>query len=296
MKISAVISVYNGEDTIEKCLESVKWVDEIILVNCSSTDKTVEKAKKYTSKIYTRENNLMLNINKNFGFEKATGEWVLNLDSDEKVSKELALEIKELLKDQPKVDGFLIPRKNIIFGKWIEHTGWYPDHQLRLFRKGKGKFEEKHVHELIKVDGKVSNIKNHIIHDNFRSISQFIEKTYKIYAPNEAENLIKKGYDFNWRDAIKMPVNEFLSRFFAREGYKDGFHGFMLSMLMAFYHLIILGLIWEKENFKEVNENILQESHKEFNKGYKDLSHWFLKKESLSFPQKLLTKIKNKLI
>ncbi len=274
--LSAVVSVFNGEKELDDCLKSASFADEIIVVNNSSTDRTEEIALKYTKKIFTQPNNLMLNINKNLGFSKATGEWILSLDADERITPDLKTEIESRIKNQEsRIDGYFIPRKNIIFGKWIEHTGWYPDHQLRLFKNGKGKFPEKHVHEMVKVDGEAGYLQNHIIHYNYNTISQFLQKLGDIYAPNEAEQLLKKSYIFDWKDGIRFPVKEFLSRFFAREGYKDGFHGLMLSFLMAFYHLIVFANIWEKRNFEKIEiKDILGETETEFRKSNKELLFW----------------------
>ncbi|HSX40197.1 MAG TPA: glycosyltransferase family 2 protein, partial [Candidatus Saccharimonadales bacterium] len=158
IKLTAVVSAYNAEKKLAKCLNSLKFCDELIVVHNSSTDNTESVAKKYTDSIFTRPNNPMLNVNKNFGITKASGEWVLYLDDDEQVTPELAKEIKEITSQKDAADGYLIPRKNIIFGKWIEHTGWYPDYQLRLFKKGKGKFAEIHVHELVSIDGLVGKL------------------------------------------------------------------------------------------------------------------------------------------
>lgn len=297
-KISAVISAFNEEKKIGECLESVKWVDEIIFVDNNSTDKTVEIARKYNAKIFSRPNNLMLNVNKNFGFTKATSEWILNLDADERVSSELQEEIKSEIrqaKSSPRgkageTNGYWIPRKNIIFGKWMQHTGWYPDLQLRLFRKGKGKFEEEHVHELIKVEGETDSLKGHLIHYNFESVDQFFRKHITIYAPSEVEALLEKGYAFNSLDAIRFPIKEFLSRFFAREGYKDGFHGLMLSLLLAFYHLIILAKIWEKEHFRQSQgQDVLKIVSEELKKSSVEVSYW-ITNEKLKSTKNILEK------
>jgi len=154
--LSVVITAFNEERKIKECLESVKdlaW--EIIIVDNSSTDKTVDVAKKYTQKIYSQKNDPQnIDIQKNFGFSKARGEWILSLDADERVIPELAEEIRgEIEREENGVKGYFIPRKNIIFGKWIEHTGWWPDYQLRLFKKGKGKYQQRHVHQNISLDG-----------------------------------------------------------------------------------------------------------------------------------------------
>ncbi len=273
-KLSVVISAYNAEKKIGDCLKSVEFADEIVLVNNSSTDKTVEIAKEYTSKIFTRPNNKMLNINKNFGFTKASCEWILCLDDDERVTPELQKEIKQVLQGNNNADGYYIPRKNIIFGKWIEHAGWYPDPQLRLFRRERGKFEEKHVHEMIKIDGKVEYLKEPMLHYNYQTVSQFLHKMSNIYVPNEAEVLISEGYKVKFEDSIKFPLKEFLTRFFAQEGYKDGFHGLMLSVLMAFYHFCIFALVWEKQGFKQLDGDTLEKTSFELNEAGKEIKHW----------------------
>src|SRR3989344_3085447 len=242
-KLSVVISAFNEEKKIEDCLKSASFADEIILIDNTSTDNTQEVSKKYTSKIFTRENNSMLNINKNFGFSKAKNEWILSLDADERITPELAKEIQSsIINHKSSVVGYWIPRKNIIFGKWIEHTGWYPDYQLRFFKEGKGRFEEKHVHEMIKLEGESGKLKSPIIHYNYENVPQFLQKTL-LYAENEADQIVEKGYKFIWQDSIRFPIKEFISRFFAREGYRNGLHGLVLSLLMAFYHLIIFGNI-----------------------------------------------------
>jgi len=299
-KISAVISAFNEEKNIERCLRSLSFCDEIILVDNLSSDKTSEIAKKHTKKIFTQKNNPMLiDLQKNFGFEKATGDWILSIDADEEVSEELAKEIKSVIeKKENKVNGYWIPRQNIIFGKVISNTGWFPDPQLRLFRRGKGKFVKAHVHEHIELDGEAAYLSNFLIHHHYENISEFLRKTINIYAPSEAEEYINKGYVFSYFDAIKFPLKEFLSRFFARKGYKDGFHGLILSFLMAFYHFLIFAFIWEKKGFTEYDkDDFLQETQKEFGKAGKEIAYWFTKEklEAIKNPmQRNLQKIARK--
>jgi len=318
MKLSVVISAYNEEKKIKDCLESVKWADEIIFVDNSSIDSTLSIAKKYTSHIFTRPNNPMLNVNKNFGFTKATHEWILSLDADERVTNELAQEIKKAIKSenpQPSkpplvkgvggiyegrfISGFWLPRKNIIFGKWIQHTGWYPDYQLRLFRKSQGRFEEKHIHEMIKLNGEAGYLKNPISHYNYETIAQFLHKTIVNYAPNEASSKLQNGYNFNYMDSIRFPWNEFLKRYFAEKGYKDGLHGLMLSILMSFYHFIVFAYIWEKKMFVEDgDENITRGLKEELKKSGKELKYWLDAKEieqEKNALRKIALKIKRKL-
>lgn len=293
-KVSAVISAFNEEKNLETCLKSLKFVDEIVVVDNSSSDKTVEIAKKYTDKIFSQKNNPKeIDMQKNSGFEKATSEWVLSIDADEEVSKELAEEIKKNIKQKPKANGFYMPRKNIIFGKFIQNTGWYPDPQLRLFRRGKAKFVKTHVHESVKLDGQAAYLTSNLIHHHYNTVSEFLNRTITLYAPNEAEEYLRKGYEFTYFDAVRFPLNEFLSRFFARKGYKDGFHGLMLSLLMAFYHFLIFVFIWEKKGFKEYDrQDFLEESEKEFKRGGKEILYWLTKEKLESIKNPLKRSIK----
>lgn len=300
-KLTVVISAFNEEEKIKDCLESVKWADEIILVDSGSTDKTVEIAKNYQVKIFPRPNNPMLNVNKNYGFTKASGDWILNLDADERVTLELKEEIRKAMEQwsneaMEQINGYWISRKNIIFGKWIEHSGWSPDHQLRLFRKGKGKFQEKHIHELLVVDGETAYFKNHLLHLNYDSVSQFLNKL-TFYTENEAENLLASSKKVVWQDSIRMPAEDFLRRFFVQKGYKDGLHGLVLSMLMAFYHLVIFCRVWEKQGFKE-EELGPEDINKEFKKSGKEINYWLWEvqiRETKNLLKKLFLKLKRKL-
>ncbi len=254
MKVSVVISSFNEEERIEDCLKSVsKIAKEIIFIDNSSTDKTASIARKYTDKVYVRENNIMLNINKNYGFDKATGEWILSLDSDERVEKELEDEILSL-PEESTIDGYYIPRKNIIFGKWIKHTGWYPDFQLRLFKKSRGRFAEKQVHEMLSIEGATDHLRSPMNHINYENISQFLNKMIKTYTVSEAEHLAKEGYKYQAIDIVKMPLSEFVKRFFAEKGYLDGMHGLTLSLLQAFYHFVVFLRLWEMNNYQEVSD------------------------------------------
>lgn len=258
MKLSVIISAHNEEKNIEECLKSVKNIaDEIILIDNSSTDNTATVAKKMGAEVISRKNNKMLNVNKNFGFSNATGDWILSIDADERVTNDLSSEISDILKSHSTTINnnsqvaYRLPRKNIIFGKWIEHTGWYPDYQTRLFKRDKAKFAEKHNHEQLSVDGEIGSLEYPIVHDHYKSIDEFLKKTFFSYTDNEADELQKNGYSFKAEDIIRIPFQEFLSRYFARQGYKDGIHGLALSLLMAFYHLVVVLKIWEREKFKD---------------------------------------------
>lgn len=278
--ISVVLSVRNEERYIERVLRSVSWADEIIVVDNESTDKTPDIAKSFGAKVYRKKNDPMLNKNKNLGFEQATKEWILNLDGDEEVTDELRYEIQDLLKkDSIAPDGYWISRKNIIFGKWIRHGLWWPDKQLRLFRRGKGRFPCNHIHEYLIVDGKTADLSSPILHHNYDSISQFLRKMDAIYTENEVLHLRQTGKQIVWHDAIRMPVSDFIKIYFAQQGYKDGMHGLVLAMLQAFYAFIVFAKTWEKDGFHS-RDVALSDVSKELKKAKKELNYWIIHEQT----------------
>ncbi len=297
--ISVVISAYNEEEKIEDCLKSAKnLADEIIFIDNSSSDKTSQIAKKYTDKIFTLPNDpVMLNRNKNYGFEKATCKWIISLDADERITKELSSEIKKVVSGDI-YSGFEIPRKNIIFGKWIRHSIWWPDYNLRLFKKGAGKFPLKHVHEKLELIGKVGKLQNPMVHYNYQTISQYIKKLDNTYTESEAQNFIQSGKDVHWYDAIRWPISDFVKTYFFQEGYKDGLHGLVLSQLQAFYSLVFFAKVWErKEKFKDLTPpDFLNESSKELAKAFKEIWYWvYTAKMETNIAKKLYYKIRRRL-
>lgn len=286
-KISAVVLTKNVENKIEKCLKNLDFVDEIIVVD-DSEDKTSEIAEKYPKvKVFKRKFD-NYSSQRNFGIEKATSEWILMIDSDEKVENGFASFVKEaVLKNQ--ASAFKFPRKNIVFGRWIEHAGWYPDYQTRLFKKGKAKYQRL-VHEKLEIEGETKELNVHIIHYNYDSISQFLDKLQR-YTGLEADELFSNGYKFHWPDLILKSNAEFLRRFFAESGFKDGLHGLVLSILQSFYTFITYLKVWEKEKFKE-EKDVLKETEKSLYKVKREWDFWFFK----TLPHNVFTKIWKKLL
>ena len=197
IKISVCLATFNEEKNIKACLESVKWADEIIIVDGTSTDKTVKIAQKYTPKIIVRENPLMFHLNKQKAFEAATKDWILYLDADERVDEKLKKEILAAVKKKG-FSGFWMPRKNIIFGKWIKHSLWSPDYQLRLFRRGKAFLPCKSVHEQPKLTGKAGYLKNPLIHENYQTVSQYVEGLNNLYTENDLRVYLRKKKKIYW--------------------------------------------------------------------------------------------------
>lgn len=280
-KLTVVISAFNEQAKIKDCLESLKnlgpLLEEIVFIDNTSVDLTKSIAEKYTSKIFTLPNNLMLNVNKNFGFSKVQTEWILNLDADERVTPELGQEIIKVLSNKTAVNGYWIPRRNIIFGKWIQNSIWWPDYVLRLFKKDKGIFPEKHVHEYISLVGETEKLKEPLMHLNYSSVSQYIQKMDRIYTEDEVKNLIKEGKTFHWTEALTLPVRDFLKTFFLQKGYRDGLHGLTLSILQAFYTELVFLKMWEHQGFKEIeNKNFLKDVFMTCKKLGFEIRYWFL--------------------
>lgn len=300
-KLSIVISAYNEERNIRDCLESVKdLADEIVVMDNSSSDKTGEIARKYTKKVYEQKNDpKKIDLQKNSAISRATGDWILSLDADERLTPELAKEVRSILKGQTShVNGYWLPRKNIIFGKWIQSDMWWPDYQLKLFRNGKGRFKSD-VHRALVLEGASEKLENPLIHYNYNSIHQYLEKLNN-YTDIEAERLSGEGYQFNWLDAVRFPVNDFVKTFFLQKGFKDGIHGLVLSMFQAFYMGIVFAKLWEKEGFKEVeSRNFLKEVLSEFKESKNKIIYWFMSSlinESKNPLRKIGLKIKRRVI
>ena len=250
--ISVCIITRDEEDNIAECLESVKWADEIIVLDSFSHDKTVEISKRYTDKVFQSEWQ-GYSKSKNLCIEKASCEWILNIDADERVSEELKDEIiKELA--APNSDGYYIPRENYFLGRWIRHCGWYPDYNLRLFRKDNGRFRERAVHESVDLNGKAGYLKGHLKHYTYKTIKDYIDRL-NLYTTLSVEELLKDKFKspLTLMGRIRLICNlifspgfTFIKMFFLRLGFLDGAYGFIISYLYAFYTFVKYAKLWEK--------------------------------------------------
>lgn len=254
--ITVVISAYNEEKNIKDCIMSAKLLaDEVIVVDNSSSDSTSKISKSLGAIVYVQENvPLKIDLQKNYGFSRASQPWILSLDADERISPKLAEEIKKTVALEENIDGYFLPRKNIIFGKWIKHSIWWPDYQLRLFRKGKARFVYASVHDPIHIRGKTKHLSEPLVHFNYDSISQFVKRMDSIYTESEARNIISEKKKTHWIDAVRMPSSDFIKTYFFQKGYRDGLHGLVLSILQAFYMFLVFAKVWEKQGFYERDE------------------------------------------
>lgn len=234
MKLAAVILTKNEAAHIQACIESLRWVDEVIVFEGGqSTDNTVELAKAAGATVlYHPFENFPLQ--RNAALDAVDADWVLFVDADERATPTLADEIGRVLVS-PQHSGYWIPRHNYIFGKLTQHTGWYPDHQMRLLQRTAARYDlERQVHELVVLpDGTTAGyLENPLIHYNYRDLRQFITKQ-RYYARFDAQIMFDEGQRPKFRNFILQPLRHFKWRFWALKGYKDGWHGFRLSVLMA---------------------------------------------------------------
>jgi glycosyltransferase involved in cell wall biosynthesis len=251
-KLSVAIITCNEEANIRRTLESIKWADEIVVVDSGSTDKTAAICREYTGKVL-HQDWLGFSVQKNLAIEKTSGDWVLSLDADEPVEPALAEEIRNIISRPGPFDGYRIPRKTFFLGKQVRYGGWYPDYNLRLFRKGKGRFEERVVHEAIKVQGRVGNTRHALLHYAYPDLASYMTSINK-YSSLAVTVMAAKGVsDFkcSWINILFRPVFTFILRYFFRLGFLDKKRGLVLNLFHSYYVFAKYAKAWEhKEKFK----------------------------------------------
>ena len=176
MTLSITIIGHKESDHLKELLPQLKWSNEVIYVDCESGDGSLEIAGEQGCRTFSRPNDQNLNINKSFAMDQASGEWIFYLDPDERIPSELAHEIQDIINSESEFSAFGLRRKNHYFGKWLKYGSLYPDIQLRMFRRGKGKFANQHVHEKLQIDGKVGMLQQDMLHYPYLNISQFLRK------------------------------------------------------------------------------------------------------------------------
>jgi glycosyltransferase involved in cell wall biosynthesis len=231
-KISVAIITKNEEANIRECLESIQWADEVVVVDSGSTDQTLEICRQYRAQVFQEEWKGYAR-QKNSAIAKTRNSWVLSLDADERVPVELREEIAGISASKG-LEGYFIARKNFFLGSWIKHCGWYPDYNLRLFRKGQGHFQEREVHERVEIEGETGRLRHPLEHHTYRSLSDFIQRLDR-YSNLAAREMEKEGRRFRRTDLFFRPPATFLQMYLLQAGFLDGYLGFLLSVLYSFY-------------------------------------------------------------
>jgi len=271
-KISAVINTRNEEQNIRYCLESVKWCDEIIVVDMESEDKTVEIAREYTDKIFSHKKIVAFDQARKFAVEKASGDWILLIDADEMVPKILSEKLK-MIAEGNTTDIVYIPFKTYMMGEWIKHTGWWPEYHPRFFKRDSLIFSDAlHAYASEAVSARKINLPkeeiNAIVHFNYRDSAHFVSKLNR-YTTIEAHQMQLNGRKFSLLRMVVAGFRGFQVRYFSRQGYRDGFRGFFLSMFMGFYRSLVYVKLWEiinyevkpEDKYRQIGNEILNEYH-----------------------------------
>ncbi len=241
--ISVTIVAHNEAERIGTCIDSVSWADEIIVVDAGSTDDTQDICRKRGVLLIQHPWGGYA-AQKNFALSKASHSWILSLDADECVSPELSEEILSVLSDDAPAQGYRIPRKNIFFGRWLRHGDLWPDHQLRLFRRDAGAFNEKSVHESVVVEGRVGVLSSPMEHYSYDSLFDFFQRQVK-YARLSAEDLSSKGVQPGIADFVIRPLWRFFKSYILKMGLRDGVKGLCVSAGSAYYVFLRAAFLWE---------------------------------------------------
>ncbi len=246
VKLSVLLPTYNEEVMITDCLESIKWADEILVVDSFSKDRTLEIVQTYGAKIIQHE---YINSakQKNWAIPQCAHEWVLQIDADERLDAELQAEIQAILKNPPAdVDGYRINFKHHLLGKWVKRSGVYPEYHLRLFRRDVGRFQPREVDAHVLVPGKVVTLHGHIVHFGTESISHRLGAIDR-YTRYEADEREKRGHHFSWFNVLIRPMAVFSYYYFYKLGFLEGVRGLILAFLKADFIFWTYIKLWEKE-------------------------------------------------
>lgn len=246
--ISAIILTKNEEKNIFECLKSISWCDEIIVIDDSSTDKTLKIVKEFKHSNLTLFEHLLehdFSKQRNFGLDKAKGDWILFIDADERVSETLRDEIKNLISNSDrteKLNGFYIRRVDFIWGKDLRYGETGNIKLLRLARKDSGRWEGK-VHEEWKIKGNVGELTNPLIHYPHQSISEFL-KDINFYTGLRAQELYRRGERANFLSILIYPKMKFIQNYFLKLGILDGMEGLIFAITMSFHSFLVRGKLW----------------------------------------------------
>lgn len=227
-KLSVIIITKNEASNIESCLESVKWADEIIVVDSGSSDATVEICRKLGAQVHVHDWQ-GFGIQKNRALSYATHEWVFAIDADERVTPDLQAQLIKAVEDGSK-DGFYVPRLSQFCGRFIRHSGWYPDYVLRLFRRTKGRFSDDMVHERVILEGHAGRLSSPLLHYSYLNEADVQRKTEQ-YARAGAMQMFKNGKTASFADASSRAAWAFIRTYFLRFGFLDGVAGFNIALM-----------------------------------------------------------------
>jgi glycosyltransferase involved in cell wall biosynthesis len=242
-KLSVTIITRDEAADIAAALESVRWADEIVVIDSGSTDDTVAIARRYTDRVCVREWPGYA-AQKNIAASLASHDWILSIDADERVTPALAQEIRALLGSEPSVSAFRLPRVTYHLGRWIRSTDWYPDYQPRLYHKHRARWTGAYVHETITADGAVGTLSHDLQHYAYRDIADHLE-TINRYTSLAARQMHEQGRRSGLLHLTTHPPLAFLRNYVAKGGFREGSVGFVISVMNAYYVFLKFAKLWE---------------------------------------------------
>ena len=241
--VTATLITLNEAANIQAALESLSWADEIIVVDSQSTDDTVAIARRFTDKVIVRPWP-GYSAQKNFAAEQASHDWIFSLDADERVTPALAAEIKSLLAAGPACAGYRVPRVTFHLGRWMRSTDWYPDYQLRFYDRRRAQWAGKHVHESVKAEGRVEDLRGELQHYAYRDLAHHFQ-TMDRYTTLAARQMFEEGRRAGFFDLMVPPPAAFLRNYILRGGIRDGVPGLIVSAMNARYVGLKFAKLWE---------------------------------------------------
>jgi glycosyltransferase involved in cell wall biosynthesis len=246
--LSVLLPTYNNESIVRVCLESVKWADEILVVDSFSTDRTLDLCREYGARILQHEY-IQSAKQKNWAAPQCAHEWILQIDTDEVLELGAEREIRQRIEfAEADLHAFRIPRKNHILGAWLQVANLYPDYQTRLFRRDVGRFQDKEVHAHVEVPGNIGTLEHHILHYGMTSVSKQLSNLDR-YSRYQADELSKRGKRFRWHHLVFRPWAIFGYYYFYRRGFTAGYRGFLVSALNAIFDFWTHAKLWEIQTF-----------------------------------------------
>jgi len=251
VKISASIIVFNEEENIREVCETVSWADEIIVVDSDSKDKTTEIARQFTDKVFNHEFRGYKDKHE-FADAQTSGDWIFWIDADERVTPELLASIEELKKRAPEdlPDGFRIARRTWYLDRWIKHSGWYPDYQMRFYRKSASFWDGVSPHETARVKGKIEILDGELLHYTKRNLSEH-HRVADSYTTLAAEFHFKNGRTVGAAGLFFYPIAAFFRTFLFKKGFLDGVPGLIIAMQTAYSVFLKYAKLWELNNIKK---------------------------------------------
>ncbi|MHC4198180.1 MAG: glycosyltransferase family 2 protein [Planctomycetota bacterium] len=251
--ISVCIITHNEESNIRRCLEAVKWAEEIVVLDSGSTDATIDICREFTDKVHQRPFPGHIQ-QKNNAIDLAGNEWVLCVDADECVTPELAREMQdELSANGDAYAGYYLPRRTRFMGRWINHCGWYPDYKLRLFRKGLGRWGGTNPHDRVTLSqGATKNLRGDLQHFTYDDISGQMT-TIDRFTTIFAEQMQEQGTVFGLSSMVLRPVGRFFSMYFVKMGFLDGMPGFVICVMGSLYSFLKYAKCIEMQNARDQN-------------------------------------------